>query len=53
MNGPRVIWGRMPTLTLSLFILFTDRFDTSYKKKAEKIPGSISYFMDKLVKHLH
>ena len=48
MNGPRVIWGRMPSLTLSLFILFKDRFDT-YKQDALYIPGSITYFLDKLV----
>ena len=50
MNGPRVIWGRMPSLTLSLFILFTDRVN-SYEKDAVHIPGAISYFVDKLVSH--
>ena len=49
MNGPRVIWGRMPSITLSLFILFTDHFD-SYNQDAVHIPGSISYFLDKLVR---
>ena len=50
MNGPRVIWGRMPSLTLSLFILFTDSVN-SYEQDAVLIPGAISYFVDKLVSH--
>ena len=48
MNGPRVIWGRMPSLTLSLFILFTDRVET-YGKESTPIPGAISWIADKLV----
>ena len=48
MNGPRVIWGRMPSLTLSLFILFTDRFET-YGKESAPIPGAISWIADNLV----
>jgi len=52
MNGPRVIWGRMPSLTLSLFILFTDRFET-YGKESAPIPGAISWIADKLIcKHI-
>ena len=50
MNGPRVIWGRMPSFTLLLFILFKDRFDT-YKQDTVGIPGSMAYFIDKLVSH--
>ena len=49
MNGPRVIWGRMPSLTLSLFILFTDRFDTYDQRNTEEIPWAISWVADKLV----
>ena len=48
MNGPRVIWGRMPSLTLSLFILFKEPFGPN---DAVEIPGSISYFVDKMVNH--
>ena len=50
MNGPRVIWGRMPSVAILLFILFKDRYDT-YKQDAVHIPGSIAYFLDKLVSH--
>ena len=52
MNGPRVIWGRMPVLTLTLFILYTDRFE-NYEEDTVMIPGAISYFLDKLVNRYH
>merc|ERR1719350_2744734 len=38
----------MPSLTLSLFILFTDRFET-YGKESAPIPGAISWIADKLI----
>ena len=50
MNGPRVIWGRMPSLALSLFILFKEPLDSD-DAVAVQIPGSISYIVDKMVNH--
>ena len=47
MNGPRVIWGRMTALTLSLFILFKEHNKDS-EHETVQIIGSISYFVDKV-----
>ena len=47
MNGPRVIWGRMTALTLSLFILFKEHNQDS-EHDTVQIIGSISYFVDKV-----